>query len=194
MKGIWIALWVVLAALLVLVVMNPPDPDSRQTLTANPTIALPAFQPNAKAAAEVRPGGAPGAIVCDDFPTIRMISELYSKHWEDGAQDAMTDGQAHILRGPSTPMPEPELYGCSLLPPGTPVQIVTGAVRIVCADSNGSVRPPRAGTDICDVGNLAFQETAGKLEDGGFIKEVIAKRPDGRWIYGVTLPDMLSGM
>src|SRR5207245_10923891 len=65
---------------------------------------------------------APGAIVCSDLATVSLLQELYAEHWGEAAQDAITNGQSKLLRGLALPSPAPSLYGCSLLPPGIPVQ------------------------------------------------------------------------
>jgi hypothetical protein len=50
---------------------------------------------------------------------------LYVDHWGDAMQDAMSNNQAHLLRGPSAPEPNPTAFGCTLLAPGTPVRVDT---------------------------------------------------------------------
>jgi len=101
---------------------------------------LDSFRPNAAAKSLT---AAPGAIVCDNLATVRLVFDLYAAHWEDRVQDALTKGQATQLRGQSSPVPNPSAYGCSLLTPGTPVQVLnsdaftTGIPRVVAKLPNG---------------------------------------------------------
>jgi len=82
----------------------------------------------------------PGAIVCDDLASVRLVARRYMQHWEDAEQDVMTHGASKILRGPSSHAPKPSAYGCSLLPAGTPVQVtksLPGAVVLTAKASDG---------------------------------------------------------
>lgn len=115
--------WVLLAVILVVIIMNPPDLERRSTTAEKPPTAAAPFHPNAIAKSLT---AAPGAIVCPDFASVRLLFGLYKNYWEDSMQDTMTNGQSRILRGPSAPAPDPALYGCSLLKPGTPVEARNG--------------------------------------------------------------------
>jgi TonB family protein len=83
----------------------------------------------------------PGAIVCQDLPTVHLVWELYINHWSDAMEDLTSQGSARILRGPSSPEPDPAQYGCSLLPAGTPLEfkhILPGIVHVTAKSANGN--------------------------------------------------------
>ncbi len=82
----------------------------------------------------------PGAIVCDNLESVRLVASLYMQHWEDAEQDVMTHGASKVSRGPSSPAPKPSAYGCFLVPAGTPVQAIKslpGAVVLTARTSHG---------------------------------------------------------
>ncbi|MGC9953638.1 MAG: tetratricopeptide repeat protein [Rhizomicrobium sp.] len=70
----------------------------------------------------------PGAIVCPDHDTVRLIFDMYVAHWTDAQQDAMTNGQSRLLRGKPSPAPDLKLYGCALLPSGTHMMLERGNI------------------------------------------------------------------
>jgi hypothetical protein len=98
------------------------------------------FHPNAVAKSV---GQVPGAIVCPDFPSVQVVFDLYSQYWGDAMQDRMYGAdRARVLRGPSTPVPDPTLYGCSLLAPGTPIEIqrgVFGLPMVIAKSPDGTM-------------------------------------------------------
>jgi hypothetical protein len=63
----------------------------------------------------------PGAIVCPNYQTTSMVFDLFVNSWEESAQDRFSNGQSRLMRGKAAPKPEPQEYGCVLLPPGTPL-------------------------------------------------------------------------
>jgi hypothetical protein len=63
----------------------------------------------------------PGAIVCPDFPTVRLMFDWYTTHWSDVRRDQLTHGQSSELNGPPLSEPPFENYGCTLVPSGTAV-------------------------------------------------------------------------
>jgi len=133
MKVVWGCLVVLLAAL----VIYPPDfGNDGHAVTGSPS--LPPFQPNARAKAL---GAVPGGLVCPDESTIQFVFASYSQHAEDVMQDAVTDGAAHLVRGPNAPSPRPDLFGCSVVPAGSPVQIkrdvLPGVVEVIEQKPNG---------------------------------------------------------
>lgn len=148
------AVWVVLVILLAAFVIYPPDFSDTNSSSVP---AIPPFHPNARvrSLADVQPGGAPGAIVCDDLPSVQNVAEGYRDYWIDAIRERMMGPKVRELEGPPAAKPDPDLFGCSLLPPGTAVEI------------------------------------KGWVTQG--VPEIIAQRPDGNWIYGVTLENMLSG-
>jgi hypothetical protein len=76
----------------------------------------------------------PGAIICSNYRAVQVVFDLYTSHWSDTAQDAVTKGQSRLIRGDAAPAPDPTLYGCVLLPSGTPMRMKDGnAVPIVTA-------------------------------------------------------------
>jgi hypothetical protein len=68
----------------------------------------------------------PGAIVCPDFRAVQLVFQLYGTNWEEETQDALTHGQSRLIRGAPSPKPNLELYGCTLIPPGTPMTTERG--------------------------------------------------------------------
>jgi TPR repeat protein len=70
----------------------------------------------------------PGAIVCPDHATVSLMFDLYVAHWGDMQQDALTNGQSRLLRGPPAPEPDLKLYGCGLVPPGASMLLERGNI------------------------------------------------------------------
>jgi TPR repeat protein len=70
----------------------------------------------------------PGAIVCPDHATVSLMFDLYVAHWGDVQQDALTNGQSRLLRGPPAPEPDLKLYGCGLVPPGASMLLERGNI------------------------------------------------------------------
>lgn len=77
----------------------------------------------------------PGAIVCPNYELFNLAFDLYGIYWQESLQDAMTSGQARLLRG--TPMaPRLEKYGCALVPAGTALTLELGnVVPVVTVES-----------------------------------------------------------
>lgn len=73
-------------------------------------------------------GFAPGAIVCADYQAVGVVFHLYSNAWAERAQDSLTRGQSKLLRGDAAPEPDPQSYGCALIPPGTTMRFHSGNV------------------------------------------------------------------
>ncbi len=113
-------MYICLAIIAILIIIYGPGLDrSREAEDNSPAAPTEQIHPNA-VAKSLR--AAPGAIVCSDLATVGLVFNLYSEAWEDAVQDSMTNGQSRAIRGQSAPAPDPSLYGCSLLPPGTPVE------------------------------------------------------------------------
>ncbi|MEA2895979.1 MAG: hypothetical protein QOJ84_1594 [Bradyrhizobium sp.] len=75
--------------------------------------------PNAIVVYAAALNAAPGAIVCNDYATVMLMFQLYTRHWTDRLQDAVTKGQSQLLRGAAAEEPDPEFYGCLVVQPGT---------------------------------------------------------------------------
>ena len=148
MKWLFKSAIVILATIPLYEVILSQSPDTsekpKQTSTAadKPAPTVPPFHPNAVARSLT---AAPGAVVCADLQTVSVVFHLYAAHWEDSAADAMTKGQAGVVRGPAAPTPDPKLYGCSLLVPGTPVRVenadafTTGFPRVTANLPDGTI-------------------------------------------------------
>jgi len=65
----------------------------------------------------------PSAIVCNDLDTVQMVLHLYSVAWEEHMQDKLTRGQSRLIRGEAAENPDPEVYGCTSIPEGTPLRV-----------------------------------------------------------------------
>jgi hypothetical protein len=147
MKIFWTFLWVCLAGLLLLLMfahhhklalqtkdedLDSPKPTSAQdsSLTA---VAAPSVKTNAVMATARGVSVVPGAIVCRDFDTVRLMFDLYADYWSDATQDSLTHGQSRVLRGAPASKPDFELHGCALLAPGTPMTLETGNIVPVVA-------------------------------------------------------------
>lgn len=82
----------------------------------------------------------PGAIICKDVPTVNAVYELYVDYWGEATQDTLTHGTSRILRGPPALKPDPAFFGCTVLPPGTPVHInpvLAGIVQVSVKSNQG---------------------------------------------------------
>lgn len=68
------------------------------------------------------------------FAGVRQIWLERAEHWEETMQDRMTRGQSKLIRGDPTPAPDLSLYGCDLIPAGTPMNLETeNVVPVVTA-------------------------------------------------------------
>ena len=65
----------------------------------------------------------PGALICSDSNTVSIVFNLYTTHWEQTMQDKLTNGDSRLLRGPAAPLPDLQAFGCTLIPPGTPMTL-----------------------------------------------------------------------
>ena len=75
----------------------------------------------------------PGAVICPNYDKVDLVISMYQEHWGETIQDRITQGQTVLLRGPAMPVPNLELLGCSLVPPGTPMQVTEGLAPSVTA-------------------------------------------------------------
>ena len=107
------------AGLLLLVAYEALEhPESRAPVTAPVPVANIRTNAVAKSLNAV-----PGAIVCRDLETVSTLFHLYSAHWEDVTRDQTTNGASRPINGEPIPAPDPALYNCHLLAPGTPVRV-----------------------------------------------------------------------
>jgi hypothetical protein len=168
MKAFWTVVWVFLAVILLVFILDAPDlqhplpgtgpaPDLPHAATEDKASSpeLP-FHPNAVAKTL---SAVPGAIVCSDFASVGFLFDLYIDHVTETGVDAMTRGQWTLSHGPPATAPDPILYGCSLLPPGTMVEAHNAVLNGV-----------------------------------PFVAVVTAKLPDGTMIHGVTFLSMVKGI
>ena len=88
----------------------------------------------------------PGAIVCRDHATVMYLFHRYTSHWEDSFRDAITQGQSRLLRESSSE-PNPALYGCALVAPGTAMMMEVGNVVPVVSVKLPSGKTIRGVTD-----------------------------------------------
>jgi len=74
----------------------------------------------------------PGAVVCSDSQTVELVANLYEQAWQDQLEKRMTRGQSSLIHGSPAEKPDPDDYGCILVPPGTKVMLESGnAVPVV---------------------------------------------------------------
>jgi TonB family protein len=95
------------------------------------------FHPNGVA---IQVSVVPGAIVCQDLVSVHLVWGLYVNYWTDAMQDQLTNGGSRVLRGPSSPEPDPKVYGCALLAAGAPVefeQTLPGIVHVTSKLADG---------------------------------------------------------
>jgi hypothetical protein len=91
--------------------------------------------PNAVAVVARGVGVVPGAIVCPDFATFKLMFSLYTESWSENASNVMTKGLSGEVNGPPIPSPDFRRHGCALLPRGTPMRLQSnnGAWSVVTA-------------------------------------------------------------
>lgn len=65
----------------------------------------------------------PGAIVCPDFATFKLMFSLYTESWSENASNVMTKGLSGAVNGPPMLSPDFERHGCALLPRGAPMKL-----------------------------------------------------------------------
>jgi hypothetical protein len=95
------------------------QPES--TKTGRPNMPVP--RPAGSTVSARALGVVPGALVCPDHSTLTIVFRLYAIRWEQTMQDKLTKGESRLLRGPATPLPDVETFGCTLIPPGTPMTL-----------------------------------------------------------------------
>lgn len=77
----------------------------------------------------------PGAVVCRDYQTVMTIIRLYQDYWVEKQAEARMGAEASAV-GPPAVKPDPQMFGCTLLPPGyhvtvgTPVKYTPYGVRV----------------------------------------------------------------
>jgi hypothetical protein len=74
--------------------------------------------------------GIRGAIICSNYDTVQMLFDLYTESWNEHRLRAMLNRQEQheyqLRHGPLAPPPDPQAYGCTLVPPGTRMTLETG--------------------------------------------------------------------
>jgi hypothetical protein len=117
--------YVLLAILLLSIIWAGPSIfDSSDTKAPEPIPAPIQFHPNA-VAKQFRFDAfdeSDGAIVCPTLDDVELVMHGYTAHAEDTLQDLVTHGQDALQRGPTAPVSDMSLFGCTLLPKGTPIQ------------------------------------------------------------------------
>ena len=68
-------------------------------------------------------GDVPGAIVCPDFATFKLVFSLYTESVTENAANVMTKSMSSQVDGPPMSPPNFERYGCALLPNGSPMKL-----------------------------------------------------------------------
>ena len=118
-------IWICLAIILIAIIIHPHDFERSQEDIEEPPNAVVQIHPNAVAKPIM---AVPGAVVCSNIADVRAVSDLYNEHWAETTQDTMSHGQSTLLRGQAAPTPDPKVFGCSLIPSGTPVQPEDGGL------------------------------------------------------------------
>ena len=137
-------------------------------------------------------GVVPGAVVCQDLATVRLVSSLYADYWTDAMQDAMTHGASRLIRGPSVSAPDLPHYWCSLLKAGTPVhveRIMPGILRISAKSTDG--RFVRGITQEDMIGELPSKQTSdsGISTSPGDRKSSLSVTSGGAGVQHLDEPD-----
>lgn len=73
-------------------------------------------------------GGAPGAIICQDYQSVTLMFSLYNRRFEDRLQDTLTKGLSRSIRGEAAGEPDPAVFGCSLILDGKPMMKEPGGM------------------------------------------------------------------
>jgi hypothetical protein len=97
---------------------NGAKSEKRQaanSVAAETTIAA---NPNAVAVVARGVSVVPGAIVCPDFATFKLMFSVYTESWSENASKVMTKGLSGAVDGPPVPPPDFERQGCALVPSG----------------------------------------------------------------------------
>ena len=131
--------WLVLAVILLVVILRPRPAD--KPLGAQKPVrdveAKADASDSANTMAVVARGVSvvPGAIVCPDFPTLKLMFSLYTEWWSENAQNRLTNGLSSAIDGPPASTPDFEGNGCVLLPSGTPMRLEhSGTVNAKLSD------------------------------------------------------------
>jgi hypothetical protein len=126
---------------------RPPDEQKKTAGVAYSPAGTP--RDNADEDVNTVPGVArglnvvPGAIVCPDYPTLKLMLDLYNESWAESSENMMTKGLYAAINGPPMPAPNFGLHGCALLPIGTPMRqrnvgsIVPGVLAVIATLPNG---------------------------------------------------------
>ncbi|TXH35267.1 MAG: hypothetical protein E6Q98_15865 [Rhodospirillaceae bacterium] len=83
----------------------------------------------------------PGALVCPDFDTTRRVFAWINDAYQERLADAFTGGQSQLLQRPQSG-PNLALYGCSIIPAGTAIEIgegTSGQIPVVRATVDGKL-------------------------------------------------------
>ena len=107
------------------------------------TISL--IDTNMTGAPNVTAGGVqdavPGAILCDNYDKTMMVYDAYTTHWQETLMDRQSGGRYTLIHGAPDPAPNPDDFGCVLVPAGTPMRFeMTRGVPVAAAHMvNGDV-------------------------------------------------------
>lgn len=128
MNKLWTMLVLVVAVIAVMAYVEGQRPDvdgSTTTKAASGGVSETHAAEDVNSIAVVARGVTvvPGAIVCPDFPTFKLMFSLYTESWSENAQNKMTKGLSSAIEGPPTPEPDFESHGCALLPSGNPMRL-----------------------------------------------------------------------
>ncbi len=86
-------------------------------------------------------GTVPGAILCDTYDKAMMVYDAYNTHWQETVMDQRSGGRYALIHGKPDPAPNPDDFGCVLVPVGTPMHFEMGhGVPVAAAHmANGDV-------------------------------------------------------
>ena len=61
----------------------------------------------------------PGALICDSYDKTLALYDAYETHYGEEVQNRMTGGRSVLIQGTVASMPDPDSWGCVLVPAGS---------------------------------------------------------------------------
>jgi hypothetical protein len=104
------------------------DPTPEEDIPAQLASPGPPLQVKEMVATDKRMIFVPGALVCPNYETTTLVSDIYQHSLEERLQDAVTGGQSKDVRGESQSAPDPKDYDCILVKPGTRMLLEDGKI------------------------------------------------------------------
>jgi hypothetical protein len=101
--------------------------------------------------------GVPGAVICQNYDTVRLVLDSFQEARNERAVDAVSGGAESLMHGAMSP-PNPEDYGCSMVPTGGAFLSVQQAASQVILIVSARLPSGRVVRGVTDARMVQFSE------------------------------------